>query len=94
MVKDDVQEVGVIKKKEGKVLKCQYNKNKSTFNQQTWLLFFLLIRLFKRHQSKNVYVSIEQDPTEMKSPMCYTFSIIFTLSCHHFDTTVYITKQH
>lgn len=41
MVKDDVQEVGVIKKKEGKVLKCQYNKNKSAFNQQTWLLFFL-----------------------------------------------------
>lgn len=40
VVKDDVQEVGVIKKKEGKVLKCQYNKNKSTFNQQTWLLFF------------------------------------------------------
>lgn len=40
MVKDDVQEVGVIKKKEGKVLKCQYNKNKSTCNQQTWLLFF------------------------------------------------------
>lgn len=90
MVKDDVQEVGVIKKKEG---------NASTIKIKAHLIsklgcFFFLIRLFKRHQSKNVYVSIEQDPTEMKGPMCYTFSIIFTLSCHHFDTTVYITKQH
>lgn len=54
MVKDDVQEVGVIKKKEGKVLKCQYNKNKSTFNQQTWLLFFSYSIVYKAAEQERL----------------------------------------